>query len=125
MSRNPARSYRDLEMWRKAHAFVKQGYRLTAGFPREEMFGLTAQLRRAAVSIAANIAEGFRKRSAAEKARFLSIAQGSADECDYYLLLSAELGYGRSTEAEHLLEETCRLLTSYSSAITSHHREDL
>src|SRR5215471_14143631 len=75
--RPAAQSFRDLVVWQKAHQFVLAVYRLTESFPDREKFGLSHQLRRAAVSIPANIAEGFGKRSQAEKARFLNIAEGS------------------------------------------------
>jgi four helix bundle protein len=66
----PARTFQDLIVWQKAHQFVLSVYRLTEGFPRREIYGLTSQLRRAAISVPANIAEGFRKRGKADKARF-------------------------------------------------------
>jgi four helix bundle protein len=82
------------------------------------MYGLTNQLRRAAVSIAANIAEGFRRKGQADKARMLNIAQGSLEECRYYLLLAEDLNYASTDEARHLLEHTSRLLNRYTAAIT-------
>ena len=82
--RSPARSFRDLRVWQKAHEFVLAVYRYSESFPEREKYGLAHQLRRAAVSIPANIAEGFGKRSPAEKARFLNIAEGSLEECRYY-----------------------------------------
>ena len=85
--RSPARSFRDLKVWQKAHEFVLAVYRYSEAFPEREKYGLAHQLRRAAVSIPANIAEGFGKRSPAEKSRFLNIAEGSVEECRYYLLL--------------------------------------
>ena len=94
MERLPARSFEDLLVWQKAHGFVLGIYVLTKTFPREEIYGLTSQFRRAAVSIPANIAEGFKKRGRADKARFLNIAQGPLEECRYYLRLSSDLGYG-------------------------------
>ncbi len=69
-----AKSFQDLVVWQKAHQFVLNIYRMSDGFPKQEMFGLTSQLRRAAVSIPANIAEGFRKKGNADKARFYNIA---------------------------------------------------
>jgi len=75
--REPARKFEDLVVWQKAHQFVLAVYRLTHAFPRSEIYGLSSQFRRAAVSIAANISEGFRKRGHADKVRFLNIAQGS------------------------------------------------
>jgi 23S rRNA-intervening sequence protein len=79
--RPAARTFRELVVWQKAHEFVLAVYRLTESFPDREKFGLSHQMRRAAVSVAANIAEGFGKRSHAEKARFLNIAEGSLEEC--------------------------------------------
>ena len=115
--RAPARSYEELIVWQRAHAFVLEIYRSTEGFPKHELFGLTSQLRRAAVSIPANIAEGFRKESDADKARFYNIAQGSADECRYYLVLAKDLNYPISEAAHSLLDETSRLLNVYRSKV--------
>ena len=88
--RSLARSFRDLRVWQKAHEFVLAVYGYSESFPEREKYGLAHQLRRAAVSIPANIAEGFGKRSQAEKARFLNIAEGSVEECRYYLILSQD-----------------------------------
>src|SRR5712692_11704731 len=115
--RSAARSFRDLRVWRRAHELVRAVYRLTASFPEREKFGLTHQMRRAAVSVPANIAEGFGKRSPAEKARFLNIAQGSLEECRYYLILAQDLGYGPTESLLGTLEETSRLLNAYARAI--------
>ncbi len=94
MSERPvARSFRDLMVWRKAHEFVLAVYRFTESFPEREKYGLAHQMRRAAVSIPANIAEGFGKRSHTEKARLLNVAEGSLEESRYYLILAHELGY--------------------------------
>lgn len=112
-----AKSFRDLVVWRKAHQFVLAVYRLTGRFPSHEMYGLSAQLRRAAVSIPANIAEGFTRRSKADKLRFMNVAQGSIEESRYYLMLADELGYGSTTELISLLEEVSRLLNGYSKGI--------
>jgi four helix bundle protein len=86
-------NFRDLKVWQKAHRFVLHVYEATASLPADERFGLTSQIRRAAVSIAANIAEGAVRSSDADFARFLHIALGSASEVDYYLLLAGDLGY--------------------------------
>lgn len=117
MGRTPARSFEDLIVWQKAHEFVLAVYRLTDGFPKSELYGLTSQLRRAAVSIAANIAEGFKKQGKTDKSRFLNISQGSVEECRYYLILVRDLGYGRTEELNSSLEEVSKLLTGYRSAI--------
>ena len=117
MDRQPARSFQDLIVWRKAHEFVLSVYRLSQGFPREELYGLTSQFRRAAVSIPANIAEGFKKRGCSDKARFMNIAQGSLEECRYYLILTRDLGYGDTAQLVQQLEEVSKLLASYVAAI--------
>lgn len=91
-ARPAARSFRDLVVWRQAHAFVLAVYRFTAIFPKQETYGLSLQMRRAAISIAANVAEGFAKRTKPEKARYLNIAEGSVEESRYYLILAHDLG---------------------------------
>ena len=112
MSRPPAKSFQDLIVWQKAHWFVLEIYKLSRGFPREEIYGLTSQFRRAAVSIPANIAEGFKKKGHHDKARFLNIAHGSLEECRYYLILTRDLGYGDPKQLMQQLEEVSKLLTS-------------
>lgn len=92
-------------------------YALTTAFPKSETYGLASQMRRAAVSIPANIAEGFRRRGKADKARFLNIAEGSVEECRYFLILVNDLGYGETLAISAALEEVSRLLGSYTAAI--------
>ncbi len=94
--RPAARTFQHLLVWQKAHDFVMGVYRYSAGFPKVETYGLTSQFRRAAVSVPANIAEGFRKSGRPDKVRFLNIAQGSLEECRYYLILSCDLEYGEN-----------------------------
>ena len=115
--KSPASSFEDLVVWQKAHQFVLMAYRLSKGFPRDEVFGLTSQFRRAAVSIAANIAEGFKKRGKADKLRYFNIAQGSLEECRYYLILARDLEYGDVAGLMVLLQEASKLLESYSRVI--------
>lgn len=110
--REPAKKFEDLPVWQKAHLFVLDAYRLSMTFPQHEIYGLTSQFRRAAVSIAANIAEGFRKRGLADKARFLNNAQGSAEECRYYLILAQDLGYADTSAIKQILQEVSKLLTA-------------
>lgn len=117
MERAPAKSFRDLLVWQKAHQFVLSSYRFSDRFPQRETYGLTSQFRRAAISIPANIAEGFRKKSKSDKARFMNIAQGSVEECRYYLILATDLKYGQGQELMSQLEEVSRLLERYQSAI--------
>ena len=101
----------------KAHAWVLAAYRLTDGFPSRELYGLTSQLRRAAVSIPANIAEGFKKTGVADKRRFMNTAQGSLEECRYYLLLARDLNYADTRQPAVQLEEVSPLLDAYTRAI--------
>ena len=115
---SPAKSFRDLIVWQKSHQFVLADYQITRlGFPREEVYGLTSQLRRAAVSIATNIAEGFRKQSKTDKARFLNISEGSLEECRYYLILAKDLKYMNDDNMWEQTEEIGRLLNAYRNAI--------
>jgi len=113
----PAKSFEELIVWQKAHQFVLELYRFTEDFPRSEVYGLISQTRRAGVSIPANIAEGFKKRGRADKVRFLNIAQGSLEECRYYLILAKDLNYGDPTVLKLKLEETSKLLEAYAAKI--------
>ncbi len=100
--------FRDVKVWSKAHEMTLALYRVTRSFPNEELYGLTAQIRRAAVSIGANIAEGCGRRTRPDFARFLQIALGSASELEYHLVLAADLGFlGRAAHdqfAERVIE---------------------
>jgi len=117
MERRPAKNFQDLIVWQKAHQFVLSVYRFSHIFPKSEIYGLTSQIRRAAISIPANIAEGFKKKTKPDKARFMNIAQGSLEECRYYLILIEDIGYGDSLELMPQLEEVSKLLEAYSSSI--------
>lgn len=117
MVKTKAATFEDLVVWQRAHQFVLSVYRMSQAFPRSETYGLSSQMRRAAVSIAANIAEGFKKRGKSDKIRFFNIAQGSLEECRYYLVLTRDLEYGNISEGKLLLEETSKLLESYSHTI--------
>lgn len=114
-----SKNFTELIVWQKAHTFVLKIYNLTRNFPKEEVYGLTSQLRRAAVSIPANIAEGYKKRGKPDKVRFLNMAEGSLEECHYYLILSEDLGFVDTKELGSAKEEIGKLLTSYSKAILS------
>jgi four helix bundle protein len=87
------RDFRQIKVWVKAHSLTLEIYRITAQFPREELYGLTSQLRRSSASIPANIAEGFGRGGNAELARFLQIGMGSAYEVEYHALLAKDLGF--------------------------------
>jgi len=115
--RNPAKTFRELIVWQKSHDYVLKIYSYTGAFPKQEIYGLSSQMRRAAISIAANIAEGFRKRSRADKARFMNVAEGSLEESRYYLILAQDLGYGPTEELMRHLEEVSRLLSAYAKAL--------
>ena len=103
--RSPAKRFQDLVVWRKAHQFVLSVY------------GLTSQLRPSAVSIPANIAEGFRKQGKLDKVRFLNIAQGSLEESRYYLILVRDLGYCDPLPQLNQLEEISKILDAYLKSI--------
>ena len=111
--KTPAKTFQDLDVWKNSHAFVLDVYRLTATFPDHERFGLISQFRRAAVSIPANIAEGFRKFSAADKARFMNTAEDSLEECRYYCILAQDLGYGETVKLRDALDVIARQLAAY------------
>ena len=111
------RDFTELIVWQKAHQFVLQIYSLTSRFPREELFGITSQIRRAAISIAANIAEGYTKRGSRDKARFFNTAQGSLSECKYYIILTRDLKFSNDEKIASLLDEVSRLLNSYTRAV--------
>lgn len=114
---NPAKSFEDLFVWQKAHQLVLLVYKATKEYPKSELYGLVSQIRRAAVSVPANIAEGFKKKSKSEKTHFLTIAYGSLEEVRYYLLLSQDLGYCDSLKMKGLAEEVSKLLALYRSKI--------
>ena len=117
MDKKSTKSFTDLIVWQKSHQFVLAVYKLTKEFPKEEVYGLTSQFRRAAISIAANIAESYKKCSGKEKARFLNISHSSLQECRYYLILSLDLGYCKVNTENELLEEISKLLFAYNKAI--------
>ncbi len=94
-----AKTFEDLVVWQKAHDLVINIYKMTTLFPTEEKFGLTSQMRRSAVSIPANVAEGFAKRGMKDKCNFYNIAQGSLEELKYYLILSKDLGYIKENDS--------------------------
>ena len=109
------RNYRELKVWQRAHQLTLDLYKVTRSFPQYEQYGLTSQIRRAASSIGANLAEGCGRRGDAEFARFVLIAMGSASELDYHLLLARDLAFLQPKDYERLaaeLAEIRRMLTS-------------
>jgi four helix bundle protein len=114
------KDFKELKVWQKAHLLTLMLYRFTRIFPREELYGLTSQMRRCSASIAANIAEGCGRRGNAEFHRFLQIAAGSASELDYHLLLARDLHLLHEPdyrETAGLLLEIRRMLTSLSRKV--------
>ena len=113
-----AKSFQELLVWQKAHALVLKTYRLTNSLPKSELYGLTSQSRRAAVSVPANIAEGFVKGSVNDKLRFYNIAQGSLEELKYYFILMKDLEYTTNIqEVVNTSNEVGRLLNGYIAKI--------
>ena len=112
-----SQSFREVLVWQKAHAFTLALYRATEAFPKHELFALTSQLRRAAASIPSNFVEGFRKRTTPDKLRFYNIAQGSADECLYQLILANDLHYADTAPLQSDREEVSRLLQGYMNGL--------
>jgi four helix bundle protein len=115
--KKPAQTFKDLIVWQKAHELALGVYKMTKTFPKEELYGTTSQVKRSSVSVAANIAEGFKKKGKADKLRFFNIAQGSLSETEYYLILAKDLEYYETTKLMELAVEVGRLLESYIKAI--------
>lgn len=116
------KDFRDLQVWQKAHGLTLQVYRLTGKFPSHELYGLVSQLRRACVSVPANLAEGCCRQGDHEFARFVQISMASASEVEYLLLLAGELGYIAAPERDALLanvEEVKRMLASLLSKLNA------
>ena len=110
------RNFKELKVWQKSHQLTLAVYKATSAFPKEEVYGLTSQIRRASTSIAANIAEGCGRNGEADFARFLLIAMGSASELEYHLLLTYDLGFLKESDYEQLTTEVTevkRMLTSF------------
>ena len=114
------KDYRNIRAWQKAHQLVLAIYRISENFPPKEMYGLTSQLRRAAMSIPTNIAEGYGRSTDTEIARFIDISLGSANEVEYLLLLSADLKYTGHEDAQRLFEkviEVRKMLTVFAKTL--------
>jgi four helix bundle protein len=112
-------SFTELDVWKRAHQATLAVYKITKSFPRDERFGLTQQMRKAASSISANIAEGFGRRQPRDKAYFYVVSKGSLEELRYFLILARDLGYmTESTELAGMLDDTARMLNRlYSSTL--------
>jgi four helix bundle protein len=117
--------FRKLKVWQKAHELALAIYRVTAKFPKEELYGLTSQIRRASISIPTNIAEGCGRSTDSEFARYLQIAMGSAFETEYELLLSRDLGFLAKEEYSRLdsaIQETKRMIIALYKTLRTHHQ---
>ena len=101
--------FSDLKVWQRAHALVLQIYRLTKAWPDEERYGLISQIRRAAVSVGSNIAEGAKRQTSQDYARFLNIAEGSIAETEYQLMVGRDLGYSEKEAIEPLIAEASEI----------------
>ena len=115
-----AKTFRDLILWRKAHQLVTEVYRYTSNLPKEEIYVFAPQMRRAAISIPANIAEGFRRQYAKEYRQFLSVSLGSCAELEPQATIAKELGYVSASEEGQLLEELdheCRMISNLSKKV--------
>ena len=113
------RSYKDLEVWQHAMSLAEHCYRLTAEFPRDEVYGMTAQIRRASVSVPANIAEGYGRDQTGSFIQFLRIAQGSARELETHLILAGRVGLLRSDILSVALDECERVSKMLRALIRS------
>ena len=113
------RNYRDLEVWDKSHELTLELYRKSRSFPKEEFYGLTSQLRRAAVSVGANLAEGCGRQTTAELARFVRISMGSASELDYHLLLCHDFGFLQPDDYRKLCQELTRIRKMLASLLAT------
>lgn len=111
-------TFRDLRVWQKGIDLVKEVYKISADFPIEERYGLSSQIKRAAISIPSNIAEGFRRRYAKEHKQFLSIALGSCAELETQLVIAKELGFTNGNLAiEELLDHISRMIVNLDKKI--------
>lgn len=117
-----ASSYKNLAVWQKAHQLTLDIYQMTAALPKDEMYGLSSQIKRAAASIPANIAEGSGRGSDGELARFLRIAMGSAYELEYHILLAHDLGFANETSYQQLdkqVDEVIRMLAGLIKSLNT------
>ncbi len=119
------KDFKKLQVWEKSHALVLKIYKVTATFPKEELYGLTSQIRRAAASIPANLAEGCGRETQPELARFVHIASGSASELEYHLLLAHDLGFMDDptyAELDASINEIKKMLAGFAKAVQANTR---
>ena len=116
------RDFRKIQVWQKSHELTLRLYKVTSAFPKEELYGLTSQIRRASASIPSNIAEGCGRNTQTELARFIHIASGSASELDYHLLLAHDLGFLNQEiylELDNMISEIKRMLHGFEKTVSS------
>ena len=114
-----AKTFEDLIVWRKAHELALGVYEVTAKFPKEEIFGLTAQVRRSAVSVPSNIVEGFTRRGKSDKLKFYNYSDASLEEMRYQLMLGNDLGFADTTILQENAKEVRGILSSYTEKLMS------
>jgi four helix bundle protein len=118
------KDFRGLSVWQRAHAITLSVYRGTRSFPREETYGITSQMRRSSLSVAANIAEGCGRRGNAEFARFLTVAMGSASELEYFLLLARDLEYLKPEAYALLTKDVAEMRRMLNALISKVQRDN-
>jgi four helix bundle protein len=112
-----SKNFKDVTVWQKAHSFVLEIYKMTQNFPKEELYGLTSQIRRAAVSIPANFVEGFKRKSRNDKLKFYNISLASLEETRYFLILAHDLDYADTIDLQENIDEVGKLLFGYSGKL--------
>jgi len=116
---NKSRNFKDLLVWQKMHKIVLEIYKISENFPKTEIFGITNQIRRSSVSVAANIVEGFSKKSKMDKNRYFNIAQGALAETHYFLILIQDLNYSNIEELIRNVDEVGKMLEGYIKAVNN------
>jgi len=114
-----SKNFKDLLVWQKMHKIVLEIYKISENFPKNEIFGITNQIRRSSVSVAANIVEGFSKKSKPDKNRYFNIAQGSLEETHYFLILIQDLNYANTDELIGKVDEVGKMLEGYIKAVNN------
>lgn len=113
------KSYKDLVVWQKSFELVKSVYKLTENFPKEEIYGITSQIRRSSVSIPSNIAEGYSRKSRQEYTQFVRIAFGSGAELETQILLSRDLGFADKKEIDKVYNQLVEIMKMLNKLISS------
>ncbi|MBZ0180065.1 MAG: four helix bundle protein [Melioribacteraceae bacterium] len=122
---NKSKSFTELIVWQKAHKLVLNIYKLTKSFPKEELYSLTSQMRRSAISIPANIAEGYKKKTPKDKLRFFNVAEGFLEELKYYLILARDLKYCKIDDLIDPTNEVGKLISGYTNSIKKNNENSI